>query len=337
MIDRREFIQKTFLTGTALTLGIPGGFASAQNEIRIGIIGLDTLHSPTFTKIINDPANAEMTGVKVISAYPYGSKRIESSARRIPEFTKEVEGLGVTITNTIDEVISSSDVIMLMTNDGGMHYEQLLPVLQARKPVFLNKPVGANLGEVLKIFSAVKEYGVPMFTSSALRYLEGAQNVRYQNAVGKVIGADVFSPQKIEQFHTDLFWYGIHGVEILFTLMGTGCESVRRETGTSHDMVIGKWSDGRIGTYRGDLETRQSYGGTAYGTEGVLNVGPFAGYQALVSKIVQFFRESKSPVEEKETLEIYTFMEAADESKRMNGAWINLQEVYDQAKRKMKG
>jgi predicted dehydrogenase len=218
-----------------------------------------------------------------------------------------------------------------MTTDRTVHYQQILPVLQAGKPVFVDKPVAAGLDDVIRIYDAVNQYKVPMFSSSPLRFIEGAQRVRYEGIVGDVIGADAYSPQKTEPSHTDLYWYGIHGVEILFTMMGTGCVEVSRRIEKFQDIVIGRWGDGRIGTYHGDLEGRQHYGGTAYGTKGVQAVGPFSGYAPLAKSIIRFFRDLKPPVEQKETLELYTFMDAADESKRQGGAWVNLKQVYDSA------
>ena len=331
---RRTFIKSTAAAGGTfgITMSSPSEtFAKGMKDIKIGLIGLDTSHSPAFTKFVNDPSNPKMKGFKVSHAYPHGSSKIESSASRIPQYTTEIKALGVEVVDTLQKVIDSSDVIMLMTNDGTLHVEQIMPVLKARKPVFVDKPVAARLADVIRIYDAVKKYNVPMFSSSPLRYLEGAQKVRNENAVGRVIGAEAYSPQKTEPSHTDLFWYGIHGVEILYTLMGTGCESIKRITGNEQDTVVGIWKDGRIGTYKGDLQTRQYYGGTAYGTTGVLPVGPFNGYQALVEVVIQFFRDGKPPVTPDETIELYTFMEAADVSKNRGSEWINLKQVYDDA------
>lgn len=327
MSDRRQFIKQSVLAGAALTAG-PYAFATNSfqgKELKAGLIGLDTSHSPAFTKLINDPQDAK--GLKVAYAYPFGSTRIESSASRIPQYTKEIKDLGVTVVDSLKEVIDASDVLMLMTNDGTLHLEQIMPVLEAGKPVYVDKPVAARLPEVLKIYKLAREQGIPIFSSSGLRYLEGAQKVRYENAVGQVTGAEAFSPQKTEPSHTDLYWYGIHGVEILYTLMGKGCKEIMRITGSEQDLVVGKWEDGRIGTYKGDITGRQQYGGMAYGTEGTLPVGPFKGYKGLTDKIVEFFVQGKSPVDPEETLELYTFMEAADVSRDRNGAWVTLEEV----------
>ena len=330
MTNRREFVKRSVLAGAGLSAAsyVFPAHANQEKELKAGIIGLDTSHSPAFTKLINDPQNPKMQGVKVAYAYPFGSKRIEASASRIPKYIEDVKALGVQVLDSLEEVVKASDVLLLETNDGTLHVEQFLSIVKSKKPVFIDKPVAAKLSDVIKIYDLAKQNGVPIFSSSSLRYMEGAQKVRYQNAVGKVTGAEAYSPQHIEPMHTDLFWYGIHGVEILYTIMGPGCEQVRRMTGPEQDIVIGKWKDGRIGTYRGDVSGRQFYGGTAYGTERVLSVGPFDGYHALVEVSVQFFKDRKSPVDDQETIELYTFMEAADVSKNRSGEWVNLQEVF---------
>ena len=332
MQNRRDFIHHALMS-LAAAANIPAiaGTERQPGDKKIGLIGLDTSHSPAFTKIINDPSDTSMKGFSVTHAYRYGSKTIESSASRIPQYTEEMKALGITITESLEQLVESVDLIMLMTNDGTVHYQQILPVLEAGKPVFVDKPVAAGLVDVIRIFDAVDQRKIPMFSSSPLRFIEGAQKVRYEGVVGDVIGAEAFSPQKTEPSHTDLYWYGIHGVEILFTMMGTGCVEVSRRIEKFQDIVVGRWDDGRIGTYRGDLEGRQYYGGTAYGTKGVQAVGPFSGYAPLVKSIIAFFRDLKPPVAHKETLELYTFMEAADESKRQGGAWVSLQHVFDSA------
>jgi hypothetical protein len=157
--------------------------------------------------------------------------------------------------------------------------------------------------------------------------MKTAQSVRYEDAIGKVIGADTFSPATIEPTHPDLFWYGIHGVEILFTVMGAGCESVTRFNKNNMDVVVGLWKDGRIGTFRGTREGKHDYGGTAYGSKGNLVLGPFNGYDELSVKIAEFFTTGKSPVEDAETIEIYAFMEAAHQSTKRSGASVRIADV----------
>ncbi|WNO10024.1 Gfo/Idh/MocA family protein [Teredinibacter sp. KSP-S5-2] len=297
------------------------------DELRLGIIGLDTMHSTAFTTMINDPQDATMSDVRVVAAYPYGSTRMERNAREIVQFSKEIQGYGVVLVDSIEALLKQVDGVMLLTNDGLLHLEQIKPVIEAGLPIFLDKPIAADFPESVQIYSLAKKHQVPVFSASALRYQSKAQAVRHQNLVGEVLGADGYSPYYEEAQHSDYYWYGIHAVETVYTLMGPGCKRVKRIIGQHSDMIIGEWQDGRIGTVRTDRNGAQFYGGTAYGREGVVNVGPFEGYRPLVEQIVQFFRSKKSPVAAEETLEIYAFMKAAQLSRLNDGAWIELEKV----------
>lgn len=335
--NRRNFIK----TSAASTLGISlmntnsiwAGNLSSEKK-RIGMIGLDTSHSVAFTKEFNGPDSAsELGGYKVVAAYPKGSSEIESSYSRIPKYTKEVKELGVKIVDSIESLLDLVDVVMLETNDGRLHLEQALPVLKAGKTLFIDKPMTASLSDAMIIFEKAKEYAVPVFSSSSLRYLENAQ-LASKGEIGKIVGASTFSPCKLEQTHPDLFWYGIHGVEILYTVMGTGCKQVSRVHNPGTDVVVGVWDDDRIGTFRGIRTGKNRYGGTAFGEKGTLELGPYQGYKPLLLETVKFFETGNVPVQAEETLEILAFMEAAEESKRLGGVSVNLDVIWDRAKTK---
>lgn len=302
--------------------------ASAQN-IRAGIIGLDTSHVLAFSKTLNEtPQKPEVMGCRVVAAYPKGSPDIESSVARVPEYTEKVKALGVEIVPTIDALLDKVDVVFIETNDGRPHLEQLLPCLEAHKPVYIDKPIAGSLSDAIKIFDAAKKARVPIFSSSSLRFGKNTQTVR-AGSVGKVASAETFSPASLEKTHPDLFWYGIHGVESLFTVMGTGCQSVKRsQTADGKIEVTGTWAGGRKGVFR----ENKGYGGKAIGEKGEVEVGKYDGYDPLLFAIVQFFRNGIAPVSPEETLEIYAFMEAADESKRRGGAEVTLAEVMEKAR-----
>lgn len=316
-------------TLAAVVMGVVLADQVMADDIRVGIIGLDTSHATAFTQILNDPQAAEdVARCRVVAAYPQGSPDIESSVRRVPEYTEAVRKLGVEIVPSIDELLTRVDAVLLETNDGRPHLEQVLPVLEAGMRVFIDKPIAGSLADAVAIFDAAEKHHVPVFSSSSLRYGEKTLAVR-NGALGTVTHCETTSPAALEKTHPDLFWYGIHGVESLFTVLGTGCQSVRRGvTPEGKIEVLGTWSGGRQGTYR----ESEGYGGTAKGEKGTSPVGAYDGYRPLVVEIVKFFRSGEAPVNAAETLEIYAFMEAADESKRQGGAVIQLATVLDTAR-----
>lgn len=334
LLRRRNFIQTTAMATAALAMPSWGSAAGTRNVSagkRIGIIGLDTSHSIEFTKWFNrSDAGHETGGYKVVCAYPPGSRDIKESVSRIEPYTNDIKKYGVSIVGSISELLEQADVVCLETNDGRIHLEQAMPVFEARKPVFIDKPIAASLKDTLRIFEAAEKFNVPVFSSSSLRYTSNTIKAS-SGEFGKVLGADTFSPAKIEATHPDLFWYGIHGVEMLFAVMGSGCKEVRRIYTKDADIVTGTWEDGRIGSFRGTRSGKADFGGTAFCEKSNQALGPFSGYQPLLLKMVEFFQTGKSPVPANETSEIIAFMEAADLSKKRGGKPVQLASVFKKA------
>ena len=298
-------------------------------ELRLGMIGLDTSHVTAFTEIINNPAAKDhVPGARVVAGFKGGSPDIESSWSRVNEYTKTLqEKYGVKIYDTIEELCQNVDAVLLESVDGRPHLAQARPVIAAGKPLYIDKPIAGTLPEVLELFRLAEAAKVPVFSASSLRFGSNTLAVR-NGSIGIVTNAVTSSPAHLEKTHPDLFWYGVHGVESLFTVMGTGCVSVRRGTTPQGEIeVIGTWKDGRTGTFR----EGKGYSGLAQGTKGSSPVGSYDGYAPLVAAIVPFLKTGVAPVKPEETIEIFAFMEAADESKRRGGAEVTLAEVLAKA------
>jgi predicted dehydrogenase len=332
-MTRRQALQ-------AGAVSVLGGLTLSQaaaddgKPLKAGIIGLDTSHVVAFTSLLNNPKNTgDLAGVRVVAGFPGGSQDIASSKDRIAGFTKQLkEKYEIEIVDSIDALLKKVDVVLLESVDGRPHLEQVKPVLKAVKPVFIDKPVAGSLADAIQIYELARQNKVPVFSSSSLRFGPGAQAMRNNPKVGEVVGCDAYGPSPLEEHHPDLFWYGIHGVELLFTIMGTGCQSVARTHTKDTDLVVGTWKDGRIGTFRGIRKGKADYGATVFGSKGVEPSGGSGGYQPLVVEICKFFKTGKAPVAPEETLEIFAFMEAADESKRKGGTPVTLEAVMAKAR-----
>lgn len=343
---KRIFKRRTFLK-TVVTTGVGLGVASKVGatvlgeeifleEIRIGIVGL-AVHSAAFSQIINDPnKKSDLKGCRITALYhPPGNPDVDFTKEQLDKFEKEVVEMGVKIAGSMDEMLELADVVLIETNDGRPHMDEVMPALEAKKPVFVDKPVAESLENVIAIYEKANMFGVPIFSSSSLRYIENAQKINQSGLIRDVLGANAFSPAPLESSHTDLFWYGIHGVELLYTVMGTGCQEVMQvKHSDAEDVVIGYWEDGRIGTFRGIREGKRDYGGTVFLKDDIVTLGSFEGYRPLAVKIVEFFVNNKAPVASEETIEIYAFMEAAQQSAENGGKKVKLETVLNTAKNK---
>jgi len=309
------------------------GTWGAAEDLRVGMIGLDTSHVGAFAKILNEPKHPEhVAGAKVVAAYKGGSPDVESSAKRIDEYTKQLQDeFGVKIYPTIEEMCKEVDAVLLESVDGRPHLEQVKPVFAAKKPVFIDKPLAGSLHDALEIARLGKESGTPWFSSSSYRYYASMQELKKQD-VGVVRGAISYGPCHLEPHHPDLFWYGVHATEALFTVMGAYCISVTRLTTDDTDVVTGTWCQGRTGVLYGLRTGDTPHKVTIFGAKKTIEQQPGPdSYAPLAAEVVKFFQTGKPPVDVQETIQIFAFMEAADESKRLGGVPVALADVIKKA------
>jgi hypothetical protein len=297
-------------------------FAGAQ--IRVGIVGTDTSHVPAFTRTLNDPSAPDhVPGARVVAAYKGGSKDVESSHTRVDKFAEQIRTQwGVEIVPDIPTLCSKVDAVLLESVDGRVHLEQARQVIKAGKPLFIDKPLAATLEDAREIARLANEAGVPWFSSSSLRYGEIGTTMKFPDAKAVITWGP--GPQE-EHHYLDLSWYAIHPVEVLFTLMGPGCQEVTRAVGKDADMVTCRWQDGRIGSVQ-TLRPSGGYGAVVFRAKGVVQSPPkpTAGYGPLIREIVKFFQTKVPPVPNEETLEIFAFMDAAQKSKEQGGRPVKL-------------
>jgi predicted dehydrogenase len=321
------------LTFALLLAAVQGRSGQAAPAIKVGIVGLDA-HAVPWTRIMHDPgAKPPISHMKVVAAVPAVSPDIPFSADNIEANTAAMREMGVEILDSIDAMVQRVDAVMVLSIDGRPHMEQALPAFAARKPVFVDKPIAASLAEIVRLFRMAEESDTPIFSNSALRYGPSTAALANNPTLGRVLGCDTFcSSKSILPGHPDLFYYGIHGCDMLFTVMGPGCESVTRNRTPVADLVVGVWKDGRVGTFRGILEGQAGYGATAFCEKGIASAGKFEGYEPLLAEIARFFETGKAPITVGETLEIYAFLEAADESLRQGGQPVSIAETLAKAR-----
>ena len=304
---------------------------AADAPLRAGMIGLDTSHVPAFAKIFNSAKTGDLASVRIVAGYPGGTD-LPDSRNRVGKFTDQLRAMNIEIADTIPKLLEKVEVVLLESVDGRIHLQEAIPVLKARKPLFIDKPVAGSLADAIAIFELAKKQNVPCFSSSSLRFAPGIRELIQNEKLGGIAGAATWGPCSYQEGTPDMFFYGIHGIEPLYALMGTGCESVTRIATKDTDFVSGLWKDGRVGTYRGIRSNRADFGAIAYGKKAILQSAREGGYEELCQEVARFFKSGKPPVNAEETIEIFAFMEAADESKRQGGAPVSLANVLAKAK-----
>jgi hypothetical protein len=303
----------------------------AAKDLRAGIIGTDTSHVPAFTALY---ASHPEWRIKVVAAFTGGSPDIPSSAERVQKYAETIRDKhGVEIVDSIDALLAKVDVVLIESVDGRPHLAQARPVLAAGKRLFIDKPFTAGLKDARELVRLSKETGTPFFSCSCARFQPEIWKLRTDPAsagVGTILKVQGSSPMNIEPHHPDLFWYGIHGVEALYTVMGPGCVSVSRKVMGDLDITTGKWKDGRTGVFRGVVKGDYKPLVKVWGEKGEFETPGGFDYKGLVATMAEFFQTGKAPIDPAETLEIVEFMTAAQLSKERGGAEVTLEEVRKQ-------
>ena len=296
-------------------------------SIKIGMIGLDTSHCTAFTRLLNDPNDEfHVPGGRVTVAYPGGSPDFELSWSRVEGITQELrENYDVRMLSLPEEVAEQSDAILLTAVDGRSHLELFKRIAPYKKPVFIDKPFAVSFRDAREMVQIAEEQQIPLMSASSLRY--AAPLMEALEEIEEPFGCDTFGPMALEPTQPGLFWYGIHGVEMMYAVLGTGCVRVHAVSHPRQDVVVGKWADGRIGTFRGNREGNASFGALIHSGDRTAFADvtrsrkPY--YAGLLEQVMAMFRSGSPPLDVRETLEIIRFIEAANES-RVTGKAVEL-------------
>ncbi|WP_422659479.1 Gfo/Idh/MocA family protein [Paenibacillus sp. EC2-1] len=297
-----------------------------MTSLRIGLIGLDTSHAIAFTRLLHDTEEPfHVPGARVTLAYPGGSPDFHLSISRVDGFTKDIqEQYGVQIVETPEEVAEHSDAIMLIAADGRVHLDLFRRIASYGKPVFIDKPLALRSSEAEDIGRIAKRHAIPVMSSSSLRYAASLSEKLFKEEMGAIIGADVHGPMEIEHTQSRYFWYGIHAAEMLYAIMGSGCREVAVASTEGHDLIIGTWNDGRLGTVRGNREGNYKFGALIHRTHGSDYVDaassgkPF--YADLLEQVIPMFASGQSSLPFEQSIEVIRFLEAAEESRAIGNA-----------------
>jgi predicted dehydrogenase len=297
------------------------------HEQRIGLVGLDTSHVIAFTKLLNVVTEKDhIPGARVIAGWPGGSDDIDVSRNRVAGFTKDLrDKYGVEIMSSPEDVAKACDLVFITAVDGRIHKELFARTVPFKRPTFIDKPFTTSLADAKEIFRLAEENQVPVMSCSSLRYADGLADMLAKGS--PVIGCDAFGPMDLIPQLPGFYWYGVHVVEIMQRIMGTGCESVTVTKTDDFDLLSARWSNNRVATMRGIRHSHHKFGVTLHRKDDFdfvnLQQNKRAWYANMLDAILKTLPQGKTDVAPADTLEVIRIIEAANES-RETGKTVTL-------------
>lgn len=291
--------------------------------LRLGIVDCDTSHVYQFARRLNHvdiEPEQWVDGARVVAA-SVGTSHI-TAPERIAEYVAALTSAGVDLVDRPEDLLGRVDAVLVESNEGAVHRERATPFIEAGLPVFIDKPFTATAADARALVDLADRHNVPLLSASSLRFTPEVIAARNDPAIGAVLGADVHSPAHLHEANPGLLHYGVHGVEMLYALLGPGCVEATCLAGDDGEVVTGRWRDGRLGVMRGLRRGATDYGLTVYGEAGIRATAVKTGaiYRDLLRVVVPVLAGEPSPVSPAELIEVVAFQAAALASARAGGA-----------------
>jgi Oxidoreductase family, NAD-binding Rossmann fold len=187
---------------------------------KIGFIDLDTSHPRSFVKRIN-----AMNGFQVTGVFDRGRAKGKTETTA---FCKEFD---VKEYESVQALAEDCDGIMVLSADWETHLEDITVVLEAGKACYCDKPLVTSLDELDRFVALCEQNSAPMFAGSGWRW-----NAKTSALATKIKTAHI--SDAIFCVPSDRYYYGIHGVEWVLGLFGSGIEAVKVEISTDNATIV---------------------------------------------------------------------------------------------------
>jgi virulence factor len=223
------------------------------------------------------------------------------------------------VCDTLEEAAEGIDGVII-TDDMTMEHQRRAPYfIKKGIPTLIDKPLSPDPAEARELIELARAHNTLLFSSSALRYAVEVEELKSElDSVGPIALATTMCGG-------ELVYYGIHALELAYSVMGPGVESlISVGNDEQADIVRLRYGDGRqlvlmVGR-RG--VTASGFQLTVHGSKRSASIqvrdsGYF--YWNLQREFMKMIDTGELPIPLEETLEIITVLA---EAKRVRGEEI---------------
>ena len=259
-----------------------------------------------------DPATLQIPDARVTHIWVQDRAQAESvaAASLIPNIVDQPE-----------DVIGQVDAAFISMDIGELHLPMAKPFIEAGLPLFVDKPLCTSR-EDLHAFRKYYEQGVPLLSSSAMRYAREIEDLD-RDELGPITFTTGLMCKSWEA-------YGIHAMEGLYQIMGPGIASVQNVGTEIENVVHIRWADGRSAV----LNTVKY--STIFGQYQILGQkkstllqvsDTFYMFKKQLESFVHLLKTSQYPYPYQQTLETIAVIIAGIVSRQENGRPVPLSEI----------
>jgi predicted dehydrogenase len=307
--------------------------------MRIGIIGIDSSHTPVFTNRVNTLNKEGKTPCKVTAfwdpgrhewAHPDGP---EQSKKDVAKWREDTIKDGANQVGSIDELLKNVDGVMVLNISGHRHLELAVPALAKGLPTYVDKPLTCSIDQAKALLNISRQYKARCYSASSLRFITEIPKLDKEK-LGKIVAIDAYGNGEVQDLMPGLWHYGCHTIEMVDAIFkwsgqGAGVKRISAIEFPDRHLFDMDYHDGRYVRCRMERKGSWSFGATVHGEKGVQQfVVDFAPvYTRLVEGMVKFFEGKEAPVDLRDIVETVGVMQAGNESIRLGGDWVDVPTV----------
>lgn len=286
--------------------------------IRLGMVGVNTSHADAFAKLFNgdETQESQIPSARVTALWGNDLKKNDLLMKR-----HRIE----TLITDPTEMIGQIDGVLILDDTGGgaTHLDLARPFIEAGVPTFIDKPMTVEYADAVTLFELAEKHGTSLTSSSALRFPVELEAAKPRLAkIGTISSVISVSPG-------EWFYYGVHAVELLGTVIGTGAISVQRHAFEQKDVAVIEYETGAIAVVETLRDAVYTFHITAFGDKGwcTIEAKDMPGfYRKQMESVVTMIETKEVPVTPEQTLEVHAILHAGMKSAD-TGAKVMLSEI----------
>lgn len=283
----------------------------AGGPIRFGLIGIDSPHAPSFTRLFGDGVTSTVRGGIITSAWAgVVSEDFPLSRDRIAARTEQMNDLGVPLRDSPEAVARECDALLVVASDARTHAGYFSRLAHFGKPIYVDTRFAMTTADARAMLELANAENCLALAGSPKRF---AQEFHDSMVHSKVERIDLDGALPTQPGHPGLSWYGVHLVDLAVAAMGPGCA----EVDATGERVVLRWKDGRVATLAGPPEWGPLTTGKIVGADAATSFEIVAGEDMLVgllNAVVLACRTGAPTVPEDEIISIVAIVEAANKS-----------------------
>ena len=289
--------------------------------LKIGMVGAENSHTAAITKVLNVEKRVRGVRAACVWGETLAFARQAAEVGRIPQ-----------IVRTPEEMVGMVDAAVVDHRHGAFHLPAVKALLEARIPLFIDKPFCYRAAEGRRFLARARELGVPVCSFSTLpKQVSFGEFRKGMRALGKITAVVSTGPCDIRSKWGGGFFYGIHQVDMILRLLGYDVAHARvnKGTGQNHTATF-SYRGGAVATMNLIGEGRPAFHLTAIGENGRLDSEismDESSYLTVIRDFVRMFKTGKTPETEETMLGPVAVLEALEKSVARRGARVAVSRV----------